>query len=134
MDEKTDNSDRNCEKIIVDHPGKVTSVVWKHFGFLKLKNEDGVPFISKEKAVCKICKFETNYNTNTTNLSAHLKSKHSEVLASKPKSTQATIQQHFRGISKMPKSSEGSKQITRAIAEYVVDDICPLSTIASSIS
>ena len=42
---------------IYDFPGKSTSFVWGHFGFMK---KDGK--LDKEKAVCHICKRSYKYH------------------------------------------------------------------------
>ena len=117
---------------IVNNPGNVTSYVWKSFGFLKKKDSDGIPYISKEKAACKLCPFTTNYNTNTTNLSNHLKAKHPEVLPKSGSNNKNTpITSHFTSVQKLPKNGQRAQAITSAITEYIIDDLCPLSTIES---
>ena len=61
---------------LVDNPGLTKSSVWNFFGFWKVRGPDGRPVVNKEKAVCKICKYESKYHTNTTNLASHLRNKH----------------------------------------------------------
>ncbi|CAK6981836.1 E3 SUMO-protein ligase ZBED1-like isoform X2 [Scomber scombrus] len=57
------------EREIIKPP--LRSSVWKHFGFCK---DGDVP--NKSLAVCRICKGQVKYNSNTTNLSNHLLRRH----------------------------------------------------------
>ena len=111
----------------------MSSAVWKHFGFFKSKDKDGLPYINKEKAVCKLCKYELTYHTNTTNLKQHLQSKHKDVLCGETdKKIKPDIRAAFSTQVVLPKNSDKAKKITKAIAVYVIDDLTPLSTIESS--
>ena len=119
---------------IVDNPGRVTSAVWKHFGFYKNKNKEGIPFIDKEQAICKICHHGCRYTSNTTNLSDHLKRKHADKIGTdkfKAKSEQTNIKQHFGVVQPFPRNSPKALAITKAIAYYIIDDYLPLSTMES---
>lgn len=53
-------------------PAGRSSLVWKHFGFIK--DCDGT--IQKEKAVCKLCLQKVARGGGTTNKRNHLKTKH----------------------------------------------------------
>lgn len=118
----------NDERILVDNPGKVKSDVWKNFGFWKVKGEDGRPFIDKSKAVCKLCNFEINYHTNTTNMANHIRNKHAaeqSKAASQPK-IMAAMQSK---VQKLPFNSPRAKGITEAIGEFLASDLVPLSIV-----
>ena len=88
----------------------------------------------KDKAVCKLCKAEYKYNGNTTNLSQHLSKVHpDELKQNSPATLQPTLQQTFNrneDTSKsLPLPSKRSEEITRSIAEYIIHDMCPISTV-----
>ena len=115
-------------------PGKAKSVVWKYFGFWKIIKQDAPSEIMKDKAVCKLCKAEYKYSGNTTNLSQHLSKVHpDELKQNSPATLQPTLQQTFNrneDTSKsLPLPSKRSEEITRSIAEYIIHDMCPISTV-----
>ena len=115
-------------------PGKAKFVVWKYFGFWKIIKQDAPSEIMKDKAVCKLCKAEYKYSGNTTNLSQHLSKVHpDELKQNSPATLQPTLQQMFNrneDTSKsLPLPSKRSGEITRYIAEYIIHDMCPISTV-----
>lgn len=67
---------------------KYKSSVWKHFGFNK---KDGN--LDKTHAVCKICRGTIKYSGGMTNLTAHMKHRHSVSLET-PASNQNQIALH----------------------------------------
>ena len=58
-------------------PSGMRSIYWKYFGFPG--NEAG-EIISRDRSVCCLCCKEISYKGNTTNLRAHLKARHHEML------------------------------------------------------
>lgn len=62
-------------KLVV--PSSMRSPLWKHFGFPADKDNN---IITKKKIVCCVCHIFIAYNKNTTNLSSHLTTKHSEIM------------------------------------------------------
>lgn len=59
-------------------PSSMRSPLWKYFGFPANKDRE---IITKNRIICVLCKISLSYNKNTTNLSTHLKNKHSKLLA-----------------------------------------------------
>jgi hypothetical protein len=71
---------------------------------------------------------------NTTNLSQHLSKVHpDELKQNSPATLQPTLQQTFNRNEDTSKSltlpSKRSEEITRYIAEYIIHDMCPISTV-----
>ncbi|KAJ8313896.1 LOW QUALITY PROTEIN: hypothetical protein KUTeg_008457, partial [Tegillarca granosa] len=63
---------------IFDHPGQKKSVVWRYFGFFKIK-ENEPPHknnLHMARAVCKVCRKIYKDNGNTTNFKAHIENEH----------------------------------------------------------
>lgn len=65
-----------CSKIVV--PASMRSPLWKFFGF---PADEYNNILSKTKIVCCLCHAYFAYNKNTTNLSTHLKAKHTEIMS-----------------------------------------------------
>lgn len=74
------------------------SKVWNHFGFYKIETK-----ISKDFAVCFVCKQECKYSGGTSNLSNHLETHHSELCQSSASSSGTkTIQSKITSMMKQP--------------------------------
>ena len=92
------------------------SAVWTHFGFVK-QNEE----LDKKKVACRLCYSVLKYSGNTTNLTHHLKRKHPTVSVSKSTETFHSI----FGPTKLPSSSRRAREITSAMAQFIVKDLRP---------
>ena len=113
-----------CEESFEIVPNKkAKSSVWNHFGFLK--ENDGP--VDKTRVACKLCPVKTilKYSGNTTNLTDHLRRKHSKFLKEQSESTSsdaeaATVKQTTHSSkqvlstlfsAKLPHSSSRAKAI-----------------------
>ena len=117
----------SMEKHLVDFAsGK--SQVWKYFGFWSVDNN-----VSKEKAVCKICKVEYVYTGNTSTLRNHVLMKHPECsMTSKASASQPSILSALQRNVQEPLSSAKQQEFTEAICEFLIEDIRPISTVEGS--
>ena len=125
---------------IVDKKGPKSSVVWRHFGFLKSD--------TKQSSVhCKLCRAHVPTKTgNTTNLFHHLKQRHplehGELLQTQhgtstslpPKTTpvqqqQKTIESALSSVINYDKKSKRHCDITNAVAYCIAKDMLPISTV-----
>ncbi|XP_068756392.1 E3 SUMO-protein ligase ZBED1-like [Montipora capricornis] len=119
-----------CEQSFEIVPNKkVKSSVWNHFGFLK-ENDGPVD----------------KYSGNTTNLTDHLRRKHSKFLKEQSESTSsdakaATVMQTTHSSqqvlstmfsAKLPHSSSRAKAISGAILQFIVKDLRPFSVVENS--
>ena len=122
---------KNKEIIDYDGPQRTnTSKVWKHFGFVK----EG-EIISRTTTTCKICKAVKPYKGgNTSNMAAHLNNFHSDIFNA-PKEGIPKVQTNltsFLGSSKpYPKDGKMHQDLTQCMAELIVKDLVPLSTVES---
>ena len=107
-----------------------SSNVWEHFGF-KLK--DNGTILDKTKAVCKYCEAEIKYTGgSTSNLASHYNNHHLILeKKSETSSGQASIDAAFSASKKYPKTSGRHLLLQRKVAEYLVADMKPLSTVES---
>ena len=134
-----------CEQSFEIVPNKkAKSSVWNHFGFLK--ENDGP--VDKTKVACKLCPMKTilKYSGNTTNLTDHLRRKHSKFLKEQSESTSsdakaATVMQTTHSSqqvlstmfsAKLPHSSSRAKAISGAILQFIVKDLRPFSVVQNS--
>ena len=134
-----------CEESFEIVPNKkAKSSVWNHFDFSK---ENDSP-VDKTRVACKLCPVETilKYSSNTTNLTDHLRRKHSKFLKELSESTSsdakaATVKQTTHSSkqvlltlfsAKLPNSSSREKAISGAILQFTVKDLRPLSVVQNS--
>jgi len=120
--------------------GKVAAV-WTYFGYRvdattgKLKRGG--------KPMCKLCKTEISNCGGTTNLWNHLRSIHPteyrELQSNEPSGgvQPSVTMEHFvgkvgessRAVEKLPHNSARAKKLTESIAEFIVRDLRPVSTV-----
>lgn len=103
-----------------------SSNVWDHFGFQC--NEDGV-IADKTKAICRHCSAEIRYKGgNTSNLATHFSSCHlSEKKIAQP--MQPKINSAFGSMKMYPKTSTNYLNLQQKVAEYIVAELKPFSTV-----
>ncbi|KAJ8302381.1 hypothetical protein KUTeg_021368 [Tegillarca granosa] len=116
------------EKEIISFPGKAKSKVWERFGFYK---DPMTKNIEKSHAVCKECRAEIKYSGNTSNLQYHIDKYHAKKLDSPNQPKQLPIFQSFANQSKLPFNSSRATAITKSIAEYLILEMKPLTTVES---
>ena len=128
---------------IVELTGKgKRSQAWKHFGFLTSNGK-----VDKSKTMCKLCFKVMPYSGNTSNMNSHLSKFHWHAIHSStsqssdsasastsdaptPKSTKpTTITQLFNKQQPMARDSSKALAISKAIAEFVILDLKPFSTV-----
>ena len=116
--------------------GKTTSMVWEHFGF-EVTDEE------QHHITCRICyKVIAAPQSNTTNLSNHLRLKHRVIhdeliRKQKDKTTTPTPSTHSQksipstmfNSTPYPPNSEKRKKITAAIGHFLAKDMQPISTV-----
>ena len=109
-----------------------SSLVWKHFGFVK--DSDGT--IQREKAVCKLCLQKVAQGGGTTNMRNHLKTKHltefNALYLEEPSSSSQTSLDDFvmsKAVKKLPASSDLAKKLTNGIADFITRDLRPVSVV-----
>ena len=113
-------------------PAGRSSLVWKHFGFVK--DSDGT--VQKEKAVCKLCLQKVARGGGTTNMWNHLKTKHlpefNVFYLEEPSSSSQTSLDDFvmlKAVKKLPASSDLAKKLTDGIADFITRDLRPVSVV-----
>ena len=119
----------------MDFPGKAKSSVWRYFGFIKEKKENGPSVVLKEKAYCKICKQGYKYTGGTTDLMAHIDLQHGISLkggiktkdfpAAQPKTTAAYSSGNVKG----PIPPARKAQIDEKLNEFIIKDLRPVSMV-----
>ena len=127
---------------IVSPTGR-SALVWKHFGFKK----DTSKRIDRSKhAVCKLCNALVAHRGGTTNLRNHLRlNLHTEYLLlysstetdginsdTSKKDATVTTQSKIEDFVYAPKllvTSQRAKMLTEAVADYILKDMRPVSTI-----
>ncbi|MGH0115577.1 UNVERIFIED_CONTAM: hypothetical protein FKN15_024907 [Acipenser sinensis] len=73
MSDRSDNTaGRSAPERTVVTPPSMKSKYWRHFGFWTI----GGQIENKKNVVCKLCKRELPYNSNTTNMRSHLEKHH----------------------------------------------------------
>lgn len=119
-------------------PQKARAAVWKYFGF---ETGKGGQIVDERHVVCSLCREKVGYSGNTSNLSTHLANRHKEVsanLASGSKLTQSTIKidkDGFTPATKLQKYAPASTRavaITGAIANFIAEDLRPISIVEGS--
>lgn len=119
-------------EIINNKSGKAE--IWKHFGFVK-RNE----IVDKKVIACKLCFNTFKYSGNTTNLTDHIRRKHSTIYDLK--TTQSTVTNTNTGslssffgskASKLPHTSTRAINITSSITQFIVKDLRPFSVVENS--
>ena len=122
------------------------SSVWTHYGFVKI-NDD----VDKRKVACRQCNFVLKYSGNTTNLTDHLRRKHPTVYKTSqvksklpslspslpvasplPNSSSTETFHSIFGSNKLQPTSRRAKEITSAMAQFIVKDLRPFSVVANS--
>ena len=107
-----------------------SSNVWDHFGFQC--NANGM-ILDKTKVVCRYCSTGVKYiGGSTSNLSRHYNNHH--VQGSKVGETahaQPSIAAAFGVTRKYPRSSTNHIRLERKVAEYLIADMRPFSTVGS---
>ncbi|XP_053183665.1 E3 SUMO-protein ligase ZBED1-like [Scomber japonicus] len=116
--EEVGKTDVAKEKDDIHTPHGSKSFVWKYFGFRK----DGRKLI-KDMAICRKCRWEARYCGNTSNLSAHLKRRHRDILGEEKAQPSTTLTTLFP--QKFSNSSKRAKNISKAIAFFICRDIRP---------
>ena len=120
-------------KVLVDFWGQKrsnSSKIWDFYGFYK---EDGV--VNKAEAVCKICSVKLKYTGSTSNLLYHLNNCHPDKVFGNSKTDSKEKQSKqpslFDFRSKKPYSFESSqaKKLHKKVAEFIVEEMLPLSTV-----
>ncbi|KAI2645384.1 E3 SUMO-protein ligase ZBED1 [Labeo rohita] len=106
MSGSSDESESNLELLskdveIVDKKGSTNSVIWKWFGYLK--NDE-----AQIKTICKICR---------------------RFASSGAVPKQKSILSSFVAITPYERCSKRSKDITRAVSNFLAKDMMPLSTV-----
>ena len=120
------------------------SSVWTYYGFVKM-NDD----IYKRIVACRQCNCVLKYSGNTTNLTDHLRRKHptvyktsqvksklpspsSPVASPLPNSSSTETFHSIFGSNKPQPTSRRAKEITSAMAQFMVKDLRPFSVVANS--
>lgn len=128
-DERWCSQDKMASPKRVIKPTHARSPYWEYFGF---EVDDKGEKLNRSVVVCKLCQKNVAYSNNTTNLRQHLESAHREVLpgpSSGPKGKQATLQQALSGTKMLAKDSSRAHAITQSLAEFIVRDMRPISTV-----
>lgn len=101
------------------------SNVWKHFGFYEFNGK-----VDNTKAICKLCHASKPYTGgSTSNLNSHLNIFHSEIVSKGRDVPQKTIDTLFSKPKAMSKDSFEYKKMTRSVANFIVGELLPLSTV-----
>ena len=120
-------------KVLVEFWGKKrsnSSKIWDFYGFYK---EGGV--INKAEAVCKVCSMKLKYTGSTSNLLYHLNNCHPDKVFnnsntdSKEKQSKQPSLFDFRPKKPYSFESAQAKKLHRKVAEFIVDEMLPLSTV-----
>ena len=124
---------------------KAKSHVWKYFGFPAQSGE----FIEKDKRLrkevfCKLCKRSLSYKGNTTNMIVHLqyhhaaayseletpmKSKSGFKLSATRLNGQCSIEDSFKKLLPLSRSSSRWKALTNAVCYFLAKDLHPVATV-----
>lgn len=118
-------------------PPKARSTVWKYFGFVSGK--DG-SIADDKHVVCTLCQAKVGYSGNTSNLTNHLSNRHKDIrMASDSASlTQSTIKIDKGGfapleqVQKLAPSNPRATAITAALANFIAEDLRPISVVEGS--
>ncbi|XP_076879714.1 cytochrome b5 type B isoform X1 [Brachyhypopomus gauderio] len=120
-----------------------TSPVWEHFGFKPNKKEEPA---NLDEATCRICARNVVVKRgNTSNLRSHLATYHPAIEAQLPPPTgrgaasKATVQagcsrqlgvaESFARTAKYSRESNRHKDLTAAVAQYLVEEMVPFRTL-----
>ena len=109
---------------------KNSSIIWDHFGFVT--DHKGV-IINREKVTCRHCNAELKYQGgSTSNLQYHYNSLHlKDAKPSLSASLQPTIAQSMGQVKAYSISSPRHGLLQKRVAEYLVENLLPLSTVSS---
>ena len=104
---------------------KNASDIWDHFGFA---TDDKGVILDKSKAVCKYCNAELKYQGgSTSNLQYHYNNYHTTSI----KAPQPSIADCFGKPKKYSVSNTRQCMLQRSVAEYLVENLVPFSTVES---
>ncbi|RXM97388.1 Zinc finger BED domain-containing protein 1 [Acipenser ruthenus] len=137
MSDKSDNTaGRSAPERTIVTPPSMKSKYWRHFGFWTI----GGQIENKKNVVCKLCKRELPYNSNTANI-RHLEKHHplecSEIHGKEegsetagpscPKQPRMTA--FFQQTSAAALPGQRSEAITKSLVKFICKDMRPISIV-----
>ena len=111
-------------------PKHAGSQYWEHFGF---EVDDNGERVNPSVVICKVCRKDVAYSSNTTNLRQHLESSHRELLPStsahEGSVKQVTLKETLSSTKKLASNSARAVVLTKSLAEFIAKDMRPIATI-----
>ena len=124
-------------------PPRKVAPVWTYFGYKVDATTGKVKSSAGTKPTCTLCKTEISNCGSTTNLWNHLRAIHpieySELLSHEPSGVGQpsvtmdrfieTVHGGSWTVEKLPPNSARAKMLTESVAEFIVRDLRPVSTV-----